>query len=107
MSITKYRTRGFASGASEIRTVVVEKETAERVYPGLYTSWEAKKAEDHTYHDTWEAAHEWLLKVLAADVRYARERLERYERMLATAQRFTPENSAQEWPVVVPGELRL
>ena len=98
--ITKFRT---SYSANNIEQVQVIRETAACVYVksegwqkgGKSERREAKHGEFAQYHDTWQAAHEYLVQKAEAKVASARLQLERLSGALGNIKGMKPKKGDQ------------
>ena len=86
-TITKYKTVGWRLAIEVVECV---RETAQSVWVrrkswgGEVESREAKSCDGHQYHDTWEAAHAFLMERETANVESLRMQLEQAKGRLGT-----------------------
>ena len=77
----KYKTGSTNWGVeAKIEEVEVDRETESSVW--VNGNRLQKSTEYHTYHDTWDAAHSYLLERAKNKVEYARRQLEEHKSRL-------------------------
>ncbi|MFK3738987.1 hypothetical protein [Massilia sp. TN1-12] len=95
MSITKYKT---TENSSSIQEVDVIRETASFVYLPRFGGGERREAKQSSwdyYHDSWEEAHAYLMKLAESHVKAARRELELANGRLGNIKGMKPPEDAK------------
>lgn len=88
----KYKTYSVRSWRKPaIIPVEADRETESYVWIG--GTREAKRSSDQKYHDTWDAAYEYLLKCTVKNIKSAKEDLEKSEQNLLSIKEMKNEKN--------------
>jgi len=80
--------------AAKIEVVEIERETESSVW--VRGNRLGKITESHVYHDSWAAAHSYLLEKAKGKVEYARRQLEEHKSYLGNVKGMKNPESAEE-----------